>query len=50
MAKDLENIGIRSDKIRNIMGEEPMVVIRYGTVIIAVLLLTVSIFTFYINK
>ncbi|KWW28108.1 MAG: Uncharacterized protein AUK64_1865 [bacterium P201] len=50
MAKDLENIGIRSDKIRNIMGEEPPIVIRYGTVIIAVLLLTVSIFTFYINK
>ena len=33
MAKDLENIGIRSDKVRNIMGEEPPIVIRYGTTI-----------------
>lgn len=46
MAKDLEKIEIHSDKVRNIMGEEPPIVIRYGTSIIAVLLLTMAIITF----
>jgi hypothetical protein len=50
MAKDLENIGIRSDKVRNIMGEEPPIVIRYGTTIIAALLLSVAVVAFYIIK
>lgn len=50
MAKDLENIGIRSDKVRNIMVEEPPIVIRYGTSIIAVLLLAMAIITFYVIK
>ena len=50
MAKDLENRGIRSDKVRNIMEEEPPIVIRYGTAIIVAMLLAVAIFAFYINK
>ena len=41
MAKDLENIGIRSDK---------PIVIRYGTTIIAALLLSVAVVAFYIIK
>ena len=50
MAKDLENIGIRSDKVRIIMGEKPPRVIRYGTTIIAALLLSVAVVAFYIIK
>ncbi|SEV81219.1 hypothetical protein SAMN04487850_0128 [Prevotella aff. ruminicola Tc2-24] len=48
MAKDLENIGIRSDKVRNIMMEKPPVLIRYGTAIIATLLVAVAFVAFYI--
>lgn len=43
MAKDLENIGIRSDKVRNIMGEEPPLIIRYGNIIISIMLVTIAI-------
>lgn len=39
MDRDLEKIEIRSEKIRNIMSEEPPFVIRYGTVIISIILL-----------
>jgi len=48
MAKDLEKIGIRSEKVRNIMIEEPPLLVRYGTVIIATLLLIVVVITYLI--
>lgn len=50
MTKDLEKKDIRSDKVRNIMVKKPPVLIRYGTTIIAVLLLAVAIVIFYINE
>ena len=43
MSKDLEKKDIRSDKVRNIMVEEPPVLIRYGTIIIAFLLLALAV-------
>lgn len=43
MAKDWEKKVIRSDKVRKIMAEEPPVVIRYGTAIIAALLLSLAV-------
>lgn len=50
MAKDLENIEIRSDKVRNIMGEEPPLVIRCGTIIISLILLISVVFTYLFIK
>jgi len=38
MDNDLEKIEIRSEKVRNIIGEEPHWFIRYGTIVIAFLL------------
>ena len=46
MAKDMEKKNIRSDKVRNIMMEKPPLLIRYGTVIIAVILLAAIIIDF----
>ncbi len=46
MAKDLEKIEIRSDKVKKIMAEEPPAVIRYGTAVIAALLLAAVIIAF----
>ena len=48
MAKDFEKKDIRSDKVRNIMMEKPPVLIRYGTAIIATLLVAVAFVAFYI--
>lgn len=50
MAKDLEKKDIRSDKVRNIMVEKPPVLIRYGTAIIATLLVAVAFVAFYIIR
>ena len=50
MAKDLENIGIRSDKVRNIMGEEPPLIIRCGTIITSLILLISVVFTYLFIK
>jgi hypothetical protein len=50
MAKDFEKKDIRSDKVRNIMMEKPPVLIRYGTAIIATLLVTVAFVAFYIIR
>ena len=38
MDNDLEKIEIRSEKVRNIIGEKPHWFIRYGTIVIAFLL------------
>ena len=46
MAKDMEKKNIRSDKVRNIMMEKPPLLIRYGTVIIAVILLAAIIIAY----
>ena len=35
---NLERLELRSEKVRNIMGSEPSWIVRYGTVLIAVLL------------
>ena len=48
MAKDLEQKEIRSAKVRNIMIEEPPLLVRYGTVIIATLLLIVVVIAYLI--
>lgn len=45
MTKDMEKKNIRSDKVRNIMMEKPPLLIRYGTVIIAVILFAAIIIT-----
>jgi hypothetical protein len=50
MAKDFEKKDIRSDKVRNIMMEKPPVLIRYGTAIIATLLVAVAFVAFYIIR
>lgn len=50
MAEDLEKIGIRSNKIRNIMLKKPPIVIRYGTVFIVTLLLAMAIMASYVIK
>ena len=50
MAKDLEKKDIRSDKVRNIMMEKPPVLIRYGTAIIATLLVAVAFVASYIIR
>ncbi len=42
MDKDLEKIETRSKKVRDIMVEKPPFFIRYGTVMIAVLLFVVA--------
>lgn len=39
MNKDLEKIEIRSQKVRDVMNEEPPFLIRQGTTIITLLLL-----------
>ena len=49
MAKDMEKKNIRSDKVRNIMMEKPPLLIRYGTVIIAVILLAAIIIAYCYN-
>lgn len=49
MAKDMEKKNIRSDKVRNIMMEKPPLLIRYGTVIIAVILFVAIIITYCYN-
>ena len=41
--QNLEKIDARSEKIRNIMIEEPMWIVRYGTSIIATILLVAAI-------
>ena len=46
--KDLENLELRSRKVRDIMMERPPIVIRYGTTIIAMLLFSVAIIAFYV--
>lgn len=46
--KDLERAELRSEKVRNIMMESPPIVIRYGTVSIAILLLAIVIIVFAI--
>ena len=38
MNKDIENIDIRSQKVRDIIGQEPPWFIRYGTITIALML------------
>lgn len=43
MMKDLERAELRSKKVRDIMTERPPIFIRYGTAIIAMLLLSVAI-------
>ncbi len=48
MAKDLEKKEIRSAKVRNIMIEKPPLLVRYGTVIIATLLLIVVVIAYLI--
>ena len=50
MSKDLQKKDIRSDKVRNIMMEKPPVLIRYGTAIIATLLVAVAFVAFYIIR
>ncbi len=47
MAIDLEKKEIRSDKVRKIMVEKPPFLIRYGTAIIAALVLAMTIVAFY---
>ena len=49
MAKDMEKKNIHSDKVRNIMMEKPPLLIRYGTVIIAVILLAAIIIAYCYN-
>lgn len=49
MAKDMEKKNIRSDKVRNIMIEKPPLLIRYGTVIIAVILFAAIIIAYCYN-
>lgn len=49
MAKDLEKIEIRSDKVRNIMMEKPPLLIRYSTAIIAVILFVAIIIAYFYN-
>lgn len=44
--KDLENVELRSEKVRDIMTERPPIFIRYGTAIVAMLLLSVAIIAF----
>lgn len=46
--KDLENLELRSRKVRDIMMERPPKVIRYGTTIIAMLLFSIAIIAFYV--
>ncbi len=43
MAIDLEKKDIRSDKVRKIIGEEPPLIIRYGNIIISIVLVTIAI-------
>ena len=43
MAIDLEKKDIRSDKVRKIIGEEPPLIIRYGNIIISIVLVTIEI-------
>lgn len=40
---DIEQLELRSEKVRNIIKEKPPIVIRYGTTIIAAILLAVGI-------
>lgn len=49
MAKDMEKKNIRSDKVRNIMMEKPPLLIRYGTVIIVVILFAAIIIAYCYN-
>lgn len=50
MNAHLENMEIRSDKVRIIMGEEPPLVIRCGTIIISLILLISVVFTYLFIK
>ncbi len=43
---DLEKIRLRSKKVRNIISEEPPWFIRYGTMVIASLLIIITIFIY----
>lgn len=40
--KDFERIGLRSEKVRGIIGEEPPMFLHYGTTIISAALIIIG--------
>ncbi len=49
MNNDFEKTELRSEKIRKIINEAPPWLIRYGTTVIAFLLLFVIMYLYYFN-
>jgi hypothetical protein len=46
MDKDLERLENRSKKVREIMAEQPPFYIRYGSLVILLILMTIVVFSY----
>jgi hypothetical protein len=48
--KESDNIELRSEKVRHIIGEVPPLIVRAGTVVITIAIIVLAVVFYIINK